>query len=309
MSEKTCMETAVNAAREAYGALLEEVVERHVLKDREDVPLGKETRQKLEKGQMAHPNVVRLLTISGKGGFSSGSDGEENPYARFYNVTLLDHLLSTARGAVVFAAFEWLNQNPDMDKIILMRRLRVIAAIAFLHDLDKDLQLPRNSPLADEMVKERMDRYGLAPFLTAVDVELQPDQMRYLIEKAEASQAHRRPPKILPLREFESLPLFVRMADQLDGIWCLDDPEDGGLTGVLKRIGSEESVLRSGFLKSWKAVRLFDPHHPFLLDELQRHLSRESLRAGGPRSSRPIAMGNSSCCSTSNTRRLSSRRL
>ncbi len=170
MSEKTCMETAVNAAREAYGALLEEVVERHVLKDREDVPLGKETRQKLEKGQMAHPNVVRLLTISGKGGFSSGSDGEENPYARFYNVTLLDHLLSTARGAVVFAAFEWLNQNPDMDKIILMRRLRVIAAIAFLHDLDKDLQLPRNSPLADEMVKERMDRYGLAPFLTAVDV-------------------------------------------------------------------------------------------------------------------------------------------
>ena len=40
-------------------------------------------------------------------------------------------------------------------------------------------------------------------------------------------------------------------------------------------------MLRSEFLKSWKAVRLFDPHHPFLLDELQRRLSRASVRTAG----------------------------
>lgn len=282
MSEKNWMETAVSAAREVYGALLEEVVERHVIKDREDVPLGKERKQKLEKGLIAHPNVVRLLTISGKGGFAAANGGDENPHARFYNITLLDHLLSTARGATVFAAFEWLSQNPGMDTTILKRRLRVIAAVAFLHDLDKDLGLLRNTPLTDEMVRGAMDRYGLDPFLAVADVVLQPDQMRYLIEKAEATQAHRHPPKVLPPRELESLPLFVRLADQLDGIWCLDDPVNGGLTGVLKRIASEECVLKSGFLRSWKPVRLFDPHHPFLLDELQRHLSYAAARAGVP---------------------------
>jgi hypothetical protein len=281
MSEETWMERAVRIAGEVYGAFLEEVVEVHVLNDREEVPLGQETNRKLEKQQMAHPNAIRLLTISGKGGYTAQDGNSQKPYARFYNITLLDHLLSTVRGAIVFAVFEWLSQNPEMDTAILLRKLRVIAVIAFLHDLDKDLKLPRNMPLTEDMIRKAIARYGLDAFLAKVDVHLEAAQIRYLIEKVEASQAHLNPPKVLPPREFESLPLFVRLADQLDGIWCLDDPEQGGLVGVLKRIRTEESVLRGEFLKSWKAVRLFDPHHPFLLDELQRRLSRASVRISG----------------------------
>jgi|WetSurMetagenome_2_1015567.scaffolds.fasta_scaffold08790_2 hypothetical protein len=281
MSDSAWMERAAQAAKQTYQALLEEVVERHVLNDREEVPLGQETKRRLERGQSAHPNAIRLLTISGKGGHPGERVGDEDHYTRFYNITLLDHLLSTTRGAIVFAAFEWLNQNPDMNTTVQLRRLRVIAAIAFLHDLDKDLRLPRNTPLTDDMVREATVRYGLDSFLAGVDVHLEPDQIRYLIEKAEASQAHRHPPKVLPPREFESLPLFVRLADQLDGLWCLDDPVRGGLEGVLERIRNDETVLRSGFFKSWKTVRLFDPHHPFLLDDLQRHLSLASLRIAG----------------------------
>lgn len=280
MTDRSWMEYACDAAKEAYEALLDEVVERHVLNDRENAVLPEETMRKLEKGQMAHPNVVRLLTISGKGGYSADvekSDGYEN----YFNITLLDHLLSTARGALVFAAFEWLSQNAEMDLALLRRRLRVLAALALLHDLDKDLGLPRNTPLTDEMVNAVVGRYGLDSFLERVEVRLDGEQLRYLIEKVEATQAHRHPPGNLPPRDFESLPLFVRLADQLDGLWCLDDPEQGGLEGVLKRIRSDESVLHSGFLKSWKSLRLFDPHHPFLLDELQRWLTVASFRTSG----------------------------
>ena len=234
MNEQTWVEKGVLIAGEVYGAFLDEIVERHVLEDREDVPLGQEKKRKLEQREIAHPNVIRLLTISGKGSYARGNGGEENPYSRFYNISLLDHLLSTVRGAMVFAACEWLTQNPDMDAALLRSRLRVIAAIGFLHDLDKDLQLPRNSSISEDMVREAMTRYGIDDFLSPAGVRLKPDQMRYLIEKAEASQAHRHPPKTLPPREFESLPLFVRLADQLDGIWCLDDPVQGGLPGVLE---------------------------------------------------------------------------
>lgn len=281
MKDQAWMERAGQAAKETYEALLSEVVEQRVFNDREDVPLGQQTKRRLENGQIAHPNAIRLLTISGKGGDAREDGDGENPYEKFYNVTLLDHLLSTARGAIVFAAFEWLSLNPDMDPTLLKRRLLVVAAIAFLHDLDKDLQLPRNVSLTEDLVRDAMNRYGLDALIGRVGVQLEPDQMRYLIEKVEASQAHRHSPNNLPPPDFESLPLFVRLADQLDGIWCLDDPVHGGLTGVLERIRSDESVLRSDFLKSWRAVRLFDPHHPFLLDDLQRHLSRISFRRSG----------------------------
>lgn len=281
MNEQTWLSKSVDLARETYGALLGEVVETHVINDREEIPLGQETKRRLEKGLTANPNIIRLLGISGKGGASLENHGEENAYARYYNITLLDHLLSTVRGAVVFAALEWLAHNHEMDTSVISRRLRVVAAIAFLHDLDKDLRRPRNTPLSEKMVMEAMRRYGLDDFLAAEGVFLEPDQMLYLIEKTEASQAHRHPPKALPPREFEPLPLFVRLADQLDGIWCLDDPVSGGLEGVLKRIQTDESLIRSGFLKSWKPVRIFDPHHPFILDELQRNLSLASVRKSG----------------------------
>lgn len=281
MNDLTWMEKAVQEAGEVYGTLLDDVVGKHVLHDREDVPLGQETRRKLEKGQIAQPNVIRLLTISGKGGYPEEGDNDKDRYAQYYNISLLDHLLSTVRGAVVFAALEWLSRNPDMDPVLLHRRLRVIAAVAFLHDLDKDLRLARNTPLTDDMVRDAMIRYGFDAFLGSAAASLEPDQMRYLIEKVEASQAHRHPPKTLPPRELESLPFFVRLADQLDSTWCLDDPLHGGLAGVLERIRTDESILGSNFLRSWKAVSLFDPHHPFLLDELQRSLSSASLRTAG----------------------------
>ncbi len=281
MNDQTWMEKAVQAASEVYGALLGDVVGKHVFYDREDVPLGQETKLKLEKDQIAHPNVIRLLAISGKGGHPEDGADDKNPYAQYYNISLLDHLLSTVRGALVFAAFEWLSRNPDMDPVLLRARLRVIATIGFLHDLDKDLRLPRNTPLTDDMVQEAMIRYGLDAYINSLAAPIEPDQMRYLIEKVEASQAHRHPPKTLPPRGFESLPLFVRLSDQLDGIWCLDDPLHGGLSGVMERIRTDESVLGNNFLRAWKAISLFDPHHPFLLDELQRCLSRASVRTAG----------------------------
>jgi len=276
--EHQWMERATVAAGKVYIRFLSEVLEKHVTKDREGGALDDKSQRKIDKGTHIDRRVVRLMSISGKGGVAANPE-KQKIYDKYYNVSLLDHLLSVTRGSLLLSALDWMGQNPDMDSSVLNRRLTVMAVIGFMHDSDKDLELPRNAPLEIENMEERMERYGIADFLKGAEVSLSASQIRYLVEKVEGTQAHRHAPDTLPPREFESLPSYVRMADQLDSAWLTSDPEKGGFRGVMRCLENES--LRSNVLKKWREIRLFDPHHPFLLDELQRCMSRFSLRLSG----------------------------
>jgi len=280
MTRKEWMQTASFAAEEVYKYFLGVVVQDHVVKDREEIAIGEKTKRNVDAGLFIDPRTIRLISISGKGGYSSDPE-KQKIYDKFFNISLLDHLLSVTRGALVLSALDFMAQNPAMELAVLKRRLFVVAVIAFMHDLDKDLDLDRNALIEITVLEERMKRYGINEFLSLSQVELSADQLRYLIEKVESTQAHRHEPDILPPRDFELLPLYVRLADKLDGAWLSSDPETGGIQGVLKRLREDNSCLRSELLKEWKEVLLFDPHHPFLLDEFQRWLSLYSIRIFG----------------------------
>ena len=282
MSEYEWMSKATNAVSKIYQAFLSEVLETHLMKnDREGIPLSKKAREQIFiKETHIDPRVLRLMTISGKGGYSFDPKKRER-YNQYFNITLLEHLLSVMRGAMVLAALDWLARNPEIDEAVLERRLVIIAVVGFMHDIDKDLQLARDASIPLDDIAERMKRYGLSDFLRRFSLTLSPDQLRYLIEKAEASQAHRHLPDAPPPREFENLTRYIRLADQLDSTWVLDNHESGGLNGVIQCLEKDQGALRSQFLKEWKKVHLFDPLHPFLLDELQRYLSRLSIHLAG----------------------------
>lgn len=281
MSEYEWMSKATNAASKIYQAFLSEVFESHLMKnDREGMPPSEKLRKQIEKGSHIDSRVLRLMTISGKGGYSSDPEKRER-YSQYFNITLIEHLLSVMRGAMVLAAIDWLARNPEMDEAVLERRLVIIAVVGFMHDIDKDLQLARDASIPLDDIAERMTRYGISDFLNQFGLSLSPDQLRYLIEKAEASQAHRHMPDIPPPIEFENLTRYIRLADQLDSAWVSDDPESGGLNGVVHCLEKDQGALRSDLIKEWKAVHLFDPLHPFLLDELQRYLSRISIHLTG----------------------------
>lgn len=271
------METATEVVGDIYEAFLDLVVDKGVVEERVG-SLSEEVRKQVGKGARIDARVLRLMSISGKGGW------HENPrllekFARSSNVTLLDHLLSVTRGAMLLAALDWLGRNPQMDRALLGRRLRAMAVIAFLHDLDKLLQLPRDTPLPLEEVSGAMQRYCLTDFLGEA-MPLSAGQVRYLIERVEATQTMRSPVKELPPRELEMVTGYVGLADKLDGIWLSGDPKTGGLQGVLKRLQADQT-LASDLLRNWHPLEIFDPHHPFLLDELQRCLSSESYRKIG----------------------------
>ncbi|MBK1699812.1 hypothetical protein [Thiococcus pfennigii] len=255
---------ATDLAARVYQAFMRDVLEAHVLKDRVGQLSDKKNKQ-IDAEREIDARVLRLMSISGKGGTAADPELGQR-YAESTNVTLLDHLLSVVRGAVTFAALDVLGSNPDADHDALSEQLRVLAAIAFVHDLDKDLQLKRDAALLLEQVAERWSRYGLDLFV-GEECRLAPDQVRYLIEQAETSQAHRSPPSIYPPRRIEQLMKYVALADKLDGLWLKD-----GVDAVLERLRTDGS-LSTDLLRDWAIVDLFDPHHPFLMDELQREIS------------------------------------
>lgn len=277
MSERDARQRAAAAVEQVYGHLMEAVIENGVFNDRIGEP-SDTLKKRLAKGTHIDPRRVRLMTISGKGGWSPDSRVAAR-YAGSRNVTLLDHLLSVARGAMVFAAMDWLLQNPEMEEELLLRQLATIAAIALLHDLDKDLQLPRDVDLALDDIATALERYRLNAFLGAYGVELTPAHFRSLIDRVEGTQAHRHDDPSPP-RVTNPLPPYVALADKLDGVWLSTDPESGGLNGVQQRL-QRDQTLSSDLLRRWRTIDIFDPHHPFLLDELQRWLSWFSKRLSG----------------------------
>ena len=260
---------ALALAKAVYEAFMREVVEKHVLTDRVGA-LSAQKQKKVDTKLDIDVRPVRLMTISGKGGWSADPDVRER-YAGSTNVTLLDHLLSVVRGAVTFAALDTLAANPELDRDTLRSELRVVAAIAFMHDLDKDLGLTRDSALPLGPLAERWSAYGLDGFV-GPELALRPDQIRALIEHAETSQVHRSPAVTAPPRAIRHLMRYVALADKLDGLWLKE-----GIDAVLERL-EKDAALSADFLKSWAKIDLFDPHHPFLVDELQRYLSGQCER-------------------------------
>lgn len=190
MSHHGAMQRANTTAGQIYERFLTTVLEQHVLQERAGNPLSERHKQALANHKEVDTRNIYLMSISGKGGWVDDPEKWQR-YRHNYNITLLDHLLSVVRGAMLLAALDWLMDNPEMEDTKLRQWLSVIAAIGFLHDLDKMLQLERNTELTLEHVQLAVERYGISEFLAAENVELSPEQIRFLIEQAEDSQRYR----------------------------------------------------------------------------------------------------------------------
>lgn len=280
MSDVDAMQRANTTAGLIYERFLQKVLEAHVLQERVvSRPLSDKHRQALATNKEVDTRTLYLMSISGKGGWDDNPEKWER-YRHNQNITLLDHLLSVVRGAMLLAALDWLLDNPDMDGAELRQRLTVIAVIGFLHDLDKMLQLKRDAELTLEHVQLAMERYGINEFLAIENIELSNEQIRFLIEQAEDSQRYRHPAATPPPRAWKhAVERYVKLADKLDGLWQ-QHGANGGLEAIIQRLQQEQSLV-SPLLAQWEAVDIFDPHHPFLLDELQRRLSFACQRLAG----------------------------
>ncbi len=257
-------------AVEVYGAFLEECVVSRVAMDRDGPAARRQTR-----GRFVDGRPVRLLTISGKGGWSPDSTRSE-VWAKSDNVSLLDHLLSVGRGALMFWLADAANDvRSDGDQSEIEARARALVSIAFLHDIDKDLGLSRGAEIGVDAVAERMARYGIDEFLAARGVRLSPAAMLNYVEQVEGTQAAatRAAPDFD--RRIAAVCPYIELADKLDGAFARF-----GIEGVRELLERWQGPGH-GALTDWAAVEVHDHLHGFLLDKLQTALSKASLNVAG----------------------------
>ena len=137
-----------NSAERVFRAFLKTIVAQGVFSDAErgeQSGILKESEKKeIDAGKRIDARTPRLAAISGKGGWVPDPE-KATRYARFTNVSLLDHLCSVVRGALVFAELDL--KVSGVADAELEPRLARIAAIGFLHDGDKMLGLSRTEEL------------------------------------------------------------------------------------------------------------------------------------------------------------------
>jgi hypothetical protein len=273
------MRQASAIAASVYDKLMEQVIERYVLAER----VGHALNEKEKKSSTFNDTrQLYLMSLSGKGGWDNNPQKRER-YLKNQNITLLDHLLSVARGAIVLCALDTV-ASLDTDTLeaedadSLSSTLTVVAAIAFLHDLDKLLKLPRDAELTLADVEQGLERYCISEYLG--EIQLSNEQIRVLIEQAEETQRHRHlSSKPIPRPYLTAVERYVKLADKLDGLWQQHSSQSG-LERIIERLDQERS-LDNPLLSQWEAIDVYDPHHPFLLDELQRRLSFACQRVAG----------------------------
>ena len=266
---------AQDAAAEVYFAFIDECLAPHVGADRVGTPT-KPSAGKIDG------RPVRLVTISGKGGWSEDSELTER-WAKNDNISLLDHLLSVARGALMFwladAPRPW-SSAPDLEE--LARIGHAVVSIAFLHDIDKDLGLPRGTEISVDAVTERMHRYGIDQFLRRRNLRISPAAMRNYIEEVEGTQTARSPAAPDYDRRIAATCRYVELADKLEGMFT-NRESDRGIDGVITSLRAPDRwpVLRATALRRWRKIEIHDHLHVFLLDRFQRAISAACTEVTG----------------------------
>ena len=258
---------AHRTAVDVYGAFLDECVVARVGEDRLGEP-GKPAAGKIDG------RPVRLVTISGKGGWSD-DPAKARRWSESDNISLLDHLLSVTRGALMF----WLADAPrvwssDSDLAEIERVAYAAVCIAFLHDIDKDLGLERGEEIEVTAVAERMHRYGIDGFLVRHGVRISPGAMLNYIEEVEGTQAARSPAAADYDRRIAATCRYIELADKLEGTFS-SRHQDGGVDGLIASLRDPNRwpVLGDRALTQWDKVEIHDHLHVFLLDRFQRALS------------------------------------
>ncbi len=261
-------QTAVNV----YHAFLNKCVLERVSKDR-DGPKGKVSGAKIDG------RPVRLVTISGKGGWSPDPELAER-WRCNDNISLLDHLLSVARGALMF----WLADAPrpwssETDFEEIERLAYAVVCVSFLHDIDKDLGLKRGEKMDVADVGERMRRYGIDEFLASQRIHISPAAMLNYVEEVEGTQAARSPAAPDYDRRIAGTCRYVELADKLEGAFTGRERGEG-VDGALYLLGGWPA-LQDSELKQWEKVEIHDHLHVFLLDRFQRALSKTCKKITG----------------------------
>ncbi|MCG5525956.1 hypothetical protein LRB11_13610 [Ectothiorhodospira haloalkaliphila] len=230
-------------------------------------PLAEKTQKDIISGKRIDHRTPYLCRVSGKGGYAEGPTAIKR--LQFRNVSLLDHLVSVARGACVFAELDLRAMGVPEDKIHL--RIAILIAVAFLHDADKILGRERVDYLTPDDIGQLLQRYRIDKFLEASGIKVSPEDLLSMIHGVEVSRSGSLRPGMRLLSAEEAGDChYARLADRLEGIFL---HSEAGLEEMVKELERFGGFRSQTFAQGWRAVKVRSAHTPFLLNALQRGLS------------------------------------
>lgn len=209
----------VDMSRTLFETFLEKVVVPHVFSDEErrlgSGALTDKATKDVASSKRIDDRIPYLMTISGKGGYVPGDAFTTR--APYRNITLLDHVLSVARGAVLFGEIDLKASGVSAD---LESRLAILIATGFLHDADKMLGKSRQDELRPEDIEALMQRYGIAAWLQAHGASIRPADLLSMINAVEMTRSDLIRPGMRLLSAQEKADAgYVRLADRLDSLF------------------------------------------------------------------------------------------
>ncbi len=251
-------------SKEVYKNFLKTVVKTGVFSQdelaRDTVPLSDEIIKQIETGKRFDHRLPWMARISGKGGIDSRGIRHET----VRNVSLLEHVTSVARGAMVFAEQDLRAAGDGADEAALGVRLARVASVGFLHDADKMVSRGREL-LNAETIGQLIHRYSVDTFLAGWDASASPEWMLAMIDQAEVSRAGRLVPGGVMLSLSDRTDAgYVRCADRVEGKFLVAGPR-----AALDELNAFEGFRTPLSLRNrWRTVDIYQPHIPFVLDAL-----------------------------------------
>lgn len=305
-------EALLKIADEARGDVMEmfrDACEKKILEMRDGEALPEKKRNEIARQSKIDSRPLLLSSISGKGGWHQDSQIMESR-SRFDNVSLLDHMVSVARGAMVFEGIsiaERLSGMPDFRlsldeglsfksekeragllKGYMTTRLGYAFALGFLHDANKIDGVDSNKEMGSAEIEKIAITLGVDDFLEKIskipgaenlrgrlgrgETLWDPAAMAYEISMVESNTSYSQSLRETGAVPYEQAARAVRLADRLDGKFLLGGAKAAleELSSVVKSFGPE---LANG-LGDWEEKTIREPQFPMLLDELRREISR-----------------------------------
>lgn len=226
------------------------------------------TSADVASGRKRDLRPLRMMTVSGKGG-----PGHEDTL----NVTLFDHSLNVACGAMLLAARDLAD---EAEEDALRRIIATVAAVGFAHDIDKELGIAWDGVGVGDCAAF-IERWGLSRWLSSNGVAVTPEQFHSLVKAVETRTAVASPAKGIPGYLFNACRLYVRAADRLEGTflraWMSND--HGSVCKAWNAVRG--AMAHPASFDTYSPFIISDPHHPFLLDALQSMIGGACLAITG----------------------------
>lgn len=265
-------------SRSLFESFLDDVVVPYVFSDAErhrgSGSLTDKSAKDIASGKRIDDRIPYLMTLSGKGGYVDGEAFKaREPYR---NVSLLDHVLSVARGAAVFAEIDLRASGVTEG---LEQRLAIVIVTGFLHDADKMLRLSRLEEIRPVDIDALLLRYGIEGWLRKHAASIRQADLLSMINAVEITRSDMIKVGMRLLSAQEKADVgYVRLADRLDGLF-LDSRK--GVDAMIREIEAFGGFRSDALKKGWRKIHMRAPHTPFLLSNVQLGLSAATRTAHG----------------------------